>query len=181
MLFRRFIYKCFCLYYLLWRWYKRRFSKAGLLVAGGVAASAVVGLDTNQSMAYQAFTFLFALLVVSIVWSLFFRNNFAARRILPPFGTVGEVLPYRIVVHNTSQKPQRDLQIFDNSNDPRPSFSEFAESAEPKEGKRNLFDRIVGYHRWLLLVSRKEGGVGKERNLPALTPNSKSEVQAEIL
>jgi hypothetical protein len=132
-------------------------------------------------MAYQAFTFLFALLVVSIVWSLFFRNNFAARRILPPFGTVGEVLPYRIVVHNTSQKPQRDLQIFDNSNDPRPSFSEFAESAEPKEGKRNLFDRIVGYHRWLLLVSRKEGGVGKERNLPALTPNSKSEVQAEIL
>jgi len=181
LLLQRFVYKSFCLYYLLWRWYKRRFTKAGLLVAGGVAASAVVGLDTNQSVAYQAFTFLFVLLVISILWSLFFRNNFTARRILPPFGTVGESLPYRIVVQNTSQRPQRDLHIFDNSDDPRPTFSEFAESAEAKEEKRNPFDRIIGYHRWLLLVSRKEGGVGKERNLPTLTPDSKGEVQAEIV
>lgn len=178
---RRLVYKSFSLYYLVWRWYKRRFTKAGLLVAGGLAASAVVGLDTNQSVAYQAFTFLFALLVISIVWSLFFRNNFTAKRILPPFGTVDEVLPYRIVVQNTSQRPQRDLHIFDNSDDPRPSFREFVESAEPRGEKRNPFDRLIGYHRWLLLVSRREGGVGKERNLPTLAPNSEGEVQAEMV
>jgi len=180
-LLRRFVYKSFCLYYLLWCWYKRRFTKGGLLVAGGLAASAVVGLDTNQSVAYQAFTFLFALLVISILWSLLFRNNFTARRILPRFGTVGEPLPYRIIIQNTSQRSQRDLHIFDNSDDPRPTFREFAESAEPREEKRNPFDRIIGYHRWLLLVSRKEGGVGKERNVPTLTPNSEGEVQAEIV
>ena len=94
---------------------------------------------------------------------------------------MGESLPYRIVVQNTSRRPQRDLHIFDNSDDPRPTFSEFVESAEAKEEKRNPFDRIIGYHRWLLLVSGKEGGVGKERNLPTLTPDSKGEVQAEIV
>jgi len=152
-----------------------------LLVAGGLAASAVVGLDTNLSVAYQVFTFLFALLAISIGWSLFFRKRFAARRILPRFGTVDEPLPYRIVVQNTSQKPQRDLHIFDNSDDPRPTFREFAESADRKEEKRNLFDRIIGYHRWLLLVSSKEGGVGKERNLPTIAPHGEGEAQAEIL
>ena len=181
LLLRRLVYKVFALYYLLWRWYRRRFTGGGLLVAGGLAASAVVGLDTNLSMAYQIFTFLFALLAISIGWSQFFRNRFAAKRVLPRFGTVGEPLSYRIVVQNTGQKPQRDLHIFDNSDDPRPTFREFSESADPKEEGRNLFDRIIGYHRWLLLVSSKEGGVGKERSLPTLAPNGEGEVQAEIV
>jgi uncharacterized protein (DUF58 family) len=181
LLLQRFVYKSFRLYYSIWRWYKRRFSKAGLLVAGGVAASAVVGLDTNLTVAYQAFTFRFALLLISIVWSLFFRNNFTAKRILPRFGTVGEPLLYRIVVRNTGAKQQRDLRIFDNSDDPRPTFREFVEIAEPKQEKRNLFDRIIGYHRWLWLVSRKEGGVSRERTLATIAPKGEEEVQAEIL
>ncbi len=132
-----------------------------------LAASAILGLDTNLTMAYQVFTFLFALLVISIVWSL--------------FGTVGEPLPYRIVIQNASPKRQRDLSIFDNVADPRPTFKEFVETAEPEEEKRNLFDRVIGYHRWLWLIYTREGGIAKELTLPALAPNGQGEVQVEIV
>lgn len=147
----------------------------------GLAASAIVGLDTNMTVAYQVFTFLLALLAISMVWGLFFRNRFTARRILPRFGTVGEPLPYRIVVQNNTPKRQRDLDIFDTGDDPRPTLREFVEMVEPEEEKRNLFDRIIGYHRWLWLLSKKEGGVSKKQTLPTLAPQSEGEVQAEIV
>ena len=147
----------------------------------GLAASAIVGLDTNMTVAYQVFTFLLALLAISMVWGLFFRNRFTARRILPRFGTVGEPLPYRIVVQNNTPKRQRDLDIFDTGDDPRPTLREFVEMAEPEEEKRNLFDRVIGYHRWLWLLSKKEGGVSKKQTLSTLAPQSEGEVQAEIV
>jgi uncharacterized protein (DUF58 family) len=152
-----------------------------LLVAAGLATSAIVGLDTNLTMAYQAFTFLLALLLLSMVWSLFFRNSFSVRRILPRFGTVGETLSYRLVVQNNSTNKQSDLYIFDNGDDPRPNFREFLVTGEPKEDDRNLFDRIIGYHRWLWLLGRNDGGISAERNLATLAPDSEAQVQAEIV
>ncbi|MCG6917420.1 MAG: DUF58 domain-containing protein [Deltaproteobacteria bacterium] len=181
MLLKRFVYGIFRHSYYLSRWYRRRFTKGGLLVAAGLAISAIVGLDTNLTMAYQAFTFLLALLLISMVWSLFFRNSYTARRILPRFGTVGETLPYRLVVQNKSGKKQSDLYIFDNGDDPRPNFREFLSIDEPKEEDRNLFDRIIGYHRWLWLLSKNDGGISAERSLATLGPNSEGEVQAEVV
>jgi hypothetical protein len=181
LLLRRFVYGIFRLFYYCTRWYRRRFTKAGSLVAAGLAISAVVGLDTNLTMAYQAFTFLFALLLVSMGWSLFFRNSFTARRILPRFGTVGETLSYCLVVQNKSAKKQSDLSIFDNGDDPRPTLKDFLSLREPKEDDRYLFDRLLGYHRWLWLLSRNDGGISAERSLPTLGPNSEGEVQAEIV
>jgi uncharacterized protein (DUF58 family) len=181
LLLRRFFYRLFRFSYSLTRWYRRRFTKGGLLVAAGLATSAIVGLDTNLTMAYQAFTFFLALLVISMAWSLVFRNSFTARRILPRFGTVGETLPYRLVVQNNSPKKQSDLYIFDNGDDLRPTFGELAAIGEPKEDERNVFDRIIGYHRWLWLLSRNDGGISAERALTTLGPNSEGEVQAEIV
>ena len=39
----------------------RRSSRAGLFVLGGIIMSGALGIDTTQTTAYQAFTFLFAL------------------------------------------------------------------------------------------------------------------------
>ena len=181
MLLRRLVYRIFGLSYFLTRWYRRRLTKGGLLVAAGLATSAIVGLDTNLTMAYQAFTFLLALLLISILWSLFFRNSFSARRILPRFGTVGETLSYRLFIHNNSKKKQSDLHVFDNGDDPRPDLKEFLAFGEPKEDERNLFDRIIGYHRWLWLLSRNDVGISAERNLATLAPNSEGGVLAEIV
>ncbi|MBW1842632.1 MAG: DUF2101 family protein, partial [Deltaproteobacteria bacterium] len=144
-------------------------------------ASAVLGVDTRQTMAYQAFTFLLSLVVISIVFSLFFRARFTVTRTLPRFGTVGELLSYRVVVKNISNKTQNGLYLLENFEDPRPTFGEFIEGHEPGEEIRNPLDKAMGYHKWLWLISRKQVKMLKKRPLPALVPNAAGEVQIEII
>ncbi|MEK7838828.1 MAG: hypothetical protein AAB328_12705, partial [candidate division NC10 bacterium] len=89
---RRLLFRAFGLTFLAERWIRRRFTTAGLLALGATAAAAVVGLDTNRTLAYQAFTFLVALLAVAMAASLSFRGRFSVRRLLPRFATAGEPL-----------------------------------------------------------------------------------------
>jgi hypothetical protein len=42
---------------------------AGRLVLGGFAAAAIVGIDTNRTVAYQAFAFLAAVLAIALAAS----------------------------------------------------------------------------------------------------------------
>ena len=48
--------------YRLWSgftwWWRRRFTKGGALVLIGIIATGMMGVDTNLSLAYQAFVFL---------------------------------------------------------------------------------------------------------------------------
>lgn len=178
---KRLFYLSFRFVYAVKHWITMRLTAGGLLVLGGLAASAVVGIDTNQTLAYQVFTFFLSLLVISGIVSMIFRARFSAMRILPRFGTVGERLGYRIVVQNRSQKSQTGLYLFESLQDLRPSFEEFLNTPEPGEKSRNVFDRTIGYHRWLWLVSGKQGTAGKEEALPVLLPNSKEEVFVEIV
>src|SRR4051794_31830444 len=75
---------------------RRRFTRAGLTVLIAVLATAMMGPDTENSAAYQAFTILVALLLVAIGCSGFFRARFSATRLLPRFGTVGQTFSYSI-------------------------------------------------------------------------------------
>ncbi|KPK29880.1 MAG: hypothetical protein AMK69_05215, partial [Nitrospira bacterium SG8_3] len=68
---KRFLYLNFRVFHVIKSWIMRRFTKAGLLVLAGLGASAVVGLDTHQTLAYQAFTFLLALVLTSIACGVF--------------------------------------------------------------------------------------------------------------
>ncbi len=178
---KRVLYLSFRFVYTIKHWLIRRFTTAGLLAFAALLSSAVVGLDTNQTVVYQAFAFLLSLLVISMVWGLVFRARFNARRKLPRFGTVGERLSYRVVVENRTQKRQHGLFISENLEDSRPSFDAFLQTPEPNEESRNPFDRNVGYHRWLWLISRKQGARVKEQSLPALPPNGDGEVLVETV
>ncbi|MCP4109636.1 MAG: DUF58 domain-containing protein [Desulfobacteraceae bacterium] len=173
---KRLIYPSFRVYYRFQRWRRRRFTKAGFLVMCLIIAAAVAGIDTNRTMAYQSFTFLVALIVISVVWSIFFRIRLTATRVLPKFGTVGEPLCYRIVVQNPSKTAEKGLFLFENFEDPRPGLKEFLTSSEPGEEKRNIFDRTVGFYRWQWLISRKQAFKVKEQPLPVTLP----EIPVEI-
>ena len=181
LMFKRFLYLNFRLVYAIKYWVTRRFTTAGLLILGGLIASAVVGLDTNRTVAYQAFTFLLTLLIISMAWGMVFRARFTAHRRVPRFGTVNERLPYRVMVQNRTQKRQNGLYLLENLEDFRPTFDEFLLSPEPSEKTRNPFDRAMGYHRWLWLISRREGARAKEQSLPMLPPNGEGEVRLEIV
>ena len=106
-------------------WARRRFTSAGGLVLGALVASAVLGVDTNASMAYQAFTFLLALLALSMSAGLLFRARLEVRRTVPRFGTAGQPLPYSIRVKELGGRAQRDLSLFEELEDPRPDFDAF--------------------------------------------------------
>ncbi len=159
-------------------WMERRFTKAGLLALTGLVASAVLGLDTNRTVAYQVVTFLFCLLMVSLAFSLSFRARLAVERILPQFGTVGQPLSYRIRVRNLDRRALRGLTLLEDLLDPRPSLEEFTGTPEPGEERRNWFDRAVGYPRWRWLVSRNRPGVIEEQALSAIPADDEVEVRA---
>jgi uncharacterized protein (DUF58 family) len=177
---KRFLYHLYRRSYQTKKWFTRRFTPSGRVVVLCLAVSAGVGVDTKGTMAYQAFTFLFAVLMIAVVFGMFFRYRFNATRILPRFGTAGVKLEYRVVIQNKTDEIQRGLKLFENFEDTCPSFREFMETPEPKERQRNLFDRVFGYYRWLWLIGEKRQATTKAVALPALQPNSETEVVVEI-
>ena len=108
-----------------WFWARRRFTRAGLAVLGGLILAAVLAPDTDHNVIYQALPLLLCLLAVSVSWVWSFKAPFAATRLLPRFGTVGDPLNYRILVKNLSSKTYDGLTLLDNLADPRPSFEDF--------------------------------------------------------
>lgn len=179
-MFKRFLYKSYCFFDSYSRWRKRRFTAAGLVVMTTVCASAVLGLDTKQNVIYQIFTFLLPLLLVSMLWSLFFRARFAADRKLPKFATAGQPFTYQLEIRNLSPKVQKGLSVFDDPDNPRPSLEDLITAREPGEEQRNIWDRKILYHRWLWLIRMNQVASFKEFPMPTLGPNEKGRISVEI-
>ncbi|MDJ0901124.1 MAG: hypothetical protein QNJ55_20175 [Xenococcus sp. MO_188.B8] len=52
------LYLLFCLFHTFKQWLDRRFTAIGMAIIGCLLISAIVGIDTKLTMAYQVFTFL---------------------------------------------------------------------------------------------------------------------------
>jgi uncharacterized protein (DUF58 family) len=102
---------------------RRRFTPGGWAVLGAFLVTGAMGLDTENSVTYQAFPVLLALLLIAAAFTPFFRGRFAVTRSLPRFATAGLPLTYRVVVQNLGRKTQRGLTLLEDLADPRPSFS----------------------------------------------------------
>jgi uncharacterized protein (DUF58 family) len=109
----------------LWHWASRRFTPAGLCVAGGFVVAGAVGVDIENTVTYQLFALLLAFLVFALAWSFFFPGKFSATRRLPRFGTAGQPLHYQIELKNLTAKTQAGLTLLDDLADPRPAFDEW--------------------------------------------------------
>src|SRR5439155_3598996 len=101
------------LLYLLYRilsslryWAQRRFTQAGLGVLVALLGAAMLGLDTDNNVAYQAFTLLLFLVLIAAAFSWTFGTKWSVARRLPRFGTVGHLLHFSLVVKNVGSKPQ---------------------------------------------------------------------------
>lgn len=109
----------------VWYWATRRFTRAGLCVAGGFIVTGAVSSDIENTVSYQSFALLLALLLQAFVWSWFFRARFSATRLLPRFATAGQPLQYVVRVKNLSPKKQIGLTLLEELIDPRPAFPEW--------------------------------------------------------
>ncbi|MBI4024947.1 MAG: DUF58 domain-containing protein [Verrucomicrobia bacterium] len=179
-MFASFPYRCFRFFAAAKEWFARRFTRNGLLLLAGLGFSAVLGLDTNQTVTYQIFTFLFAALMLAVAGSRFQRAPFAAQRTLPRFGSAGEPLAYPVLIENQTSRLQEGLALFEDLADPRPTWEEFIATPEPEERRRNWFDRAFGYYRWRWLLRRKQCGVFQEQPLPAMPAGGHVEMRVEI-
>ena len=70
----KFLYRLFCFSYRIQQWLLRRFTPGGLAILVCLVATAIISLDTKQTMAYQVLTFLLAILIIAIA---FFGSSFA--------------------------------------------------------------------------------------------------------
>jgi uncharacterized protein (DUF58 family) len=162
------------------RWLNRRFTPVGQWLLGGLLCAGVLGVDTNQTVAYQAFTFALAAVVVGAVATRRRRQQLGIERVLPRFATAGERLVYRINVRNHARRGARGLTLAEDVGDPRPTIEEFLSAREPGEERRNRFDRAIGYFRWAWLVARKQMATVADVAVPPLAPGAVGEVQAEL-
>jgi uncharacterized protein (DUF58 family) len=149
-----------------WRRITRRFTAAGMVALGTLVVAATLGIDTTQTLAYQLFTLLAALLFVSLCAVAALRPRFAASRVLPRVLTAGEPFEYRVRVRNLGAGALDGLTLLEALSDPRPTFAEF---------RARL--RFPSYPGWIGLMLRNRVAYIDPVPLKALAANEEIEVR----
>ncbi|MGV7220389.1 MAG: DUF58 domain-containing protein [Nitrospinales bacterium] len=180
-MFETFIYKSYSFTISFKNWVLTRFTKGGLFILGCLPVTIVLGVTPDKTLGYQIFSLLLSFLLLSILFSKFYRADFSIERSLPQCMTVGEKVFYQLKIKNNSKFTQKGLLAIEDLEDPRPSFDEFISEEEPGENKRNAWDRRMKYYRWMWLVELKEMAETKETKLPTLPPEKEISIQMELM
>jgi uncharacterized protein (DUF58 family) len=169
------VYRIYCATSTLRYWARRRFTPAGFGIVGAAVVAALLAPDTENNVAYQAFSLLVCLPLVAFVFSWFFRVRFSANRLLPRFATVGAPLNYTIKLRNLSPKVQKGMALLENLADPRPAFSEWLAGtlAEDKQIRSFRFSQSSRTN-WYRIASVRESAV------PPVPPKHEIEIRAEL-
>jgi hypothetical protein len=152
----------------------RRLTRAGWMVIIALGASMMMGTDTDNTVVYQALPILIFMLLMAVAFSFTFRARFAATRLLPRFGTVGQPLYYRVMIKNLTAKPQSDLSYLENLSDPRPSYREWRAAAIADNQKIRPFRISSRRYKRHKLANIKEAPV------PSMPPKGEVEVRMEL-
>lgn len=175
---RRILFTNFKLVYRLSRWSRQRLSPLGSVLAGALVGAGVFGIDTRQTLAFQLAALLFTLFAVAVVASIRFRPSLRLRRVLPQFTTAEVPFSYSVCVRNEGRRIERDLKLSDQVRAPLPNFQEFIAAA--RRDRRNLFDRFVGYPRWIELVRRRRGLSLAISPVPTIPPGEEIEIKISV-
>ena len=148
-------------------WMHRRFTRAGLLAVCALVLTAVFGVDTSLTVAYQIFTFLAALLAIALISAGFGRTPLAVQALMPRTLTAGEPFSLRFSVRNTSDAALDGAALRAELSDPRPAFAEF----------RSVLTYPT-YGGWLRLVAGNRIADLEEIPVPALVARGATESEA---
>ena len=171
----RILYRFYRLFSWSRYWAMRRFTRAGLAVLGGACVATTLALDPENTVGYQGFTLLLGMLLAALLFRVGFKVSFAAERLLPRFGTVGQPFTYRVGVRNLTRKQQSGLSLLENLADMRPTFDQWKEL--------QLDDRK--YIRPFRLGQRRRGNPFRlaklnEALVPPLPPQQSGELRVEL-
>lgn len=177
---KRFVYGNFKTLHRLTEWFQRRFTPAGLILLCTTAASAVLGIDTRQTLAYQIFTLCVAALLIAVGWKPRFRPDLRVQRMLPRFATAETPFEYRLTLSNDSPRALRGCFFREIPASPVPEMRTFLDTPEPGEEKRNPFDRFVGYYRWKWLLTTRQWLRPTLQPLPVIAPGATVDVTVSL-
>jgi uncharacterized protein DUF58 len=171
---RRIIFRSFSILHRFSQWSRKKLTSSGTLIFMGVIFSGVFGVDTRQTLSFQIFSLLLSLLLISFLFSFFFRGRFTIQRDLPDYCTVGQTMNYRVKIKNEGLSIQKDLSIIEELSYVMPDYPEFLRQLK-LDNKTNRFDRYIGFPLWLKLVQFNRGASIKAtpvENIPAGKTNS---------
>jgi uncharacterized protein (DUF58 family) len=154
----------------------RRFTSAGLLALAAAMVSGAIGIDMDQTVAFQAFAFAVCLLAVAMAAASFFRDRFSVRRVLPRFGSVGQPFRYPIRVRKISGRARRDLEWLDDLADPRPTLAGYSRHLQA-QSKGSAFRLLVTLPPPLNL----RAAIVKPVALPPLSARGEAEAHGEVV
>ena len=174
------LYRLFKIGYSIQQWWLRRLTTPGLACLICLMATAIIGIDTKQTTAYQILAFLLSALVFAGLFSLYFPGTFAVRRKLPRFATVGSKLIYSITIVNQSRTTQAGLLFIEEVAHPQFGLTEFRQIVNASN-KKSFNSISYIYYRWLKAVSQKRKAKAKAIALPPLKPQSETAIKAEIM
>jgi uncharacterized protein (DUF58 family) len=156
----------------------RQSSERGQLVLAAALVCGAISIDTDLTLNYQLFSLLIILLISSRITVKFHQPEVTVKRVLPRYASANQKFSYDILITNIGERVEADLKIVDEPVIVQPGFDEFQASREPFEETRNIYDRFIGWHRFLWLQRVKTG----IRLTPALASEVpvKSQVRVKI-
>jgi len=160
-------------------WYERRFTGVGRIALAAAIGAAIFGVDTEQTTAYQAFTYLAALIALAVATAPLFRSRFAVRRDLPRFASAGEPLEYRVRISNLGKRAETGLTLFEDIEFAWPTRAEFQRAREPGV-QRNWVDELLGFYRWTWLVAERRNASVEPAPLPVIPARGEATVTARL-
>jgi uncharacterized protein (DUF58 family) len=170
---RRLVYASLRNFSALQRALRERLTVAGWIVLVAACVTAVAGVDTSQTVAYQAFTLSAALIFAAAAASGLFRARAVAERDLPRYATAGEPFSYGVTLTNLGARPLAGAALAEQLADPRPGYAEWRAAREPGEERRNWFDREMGFFRWRWLIERRLPEPQRAAEVPPLAPGER--------
>jgi hypothetical protein len=157
-----------------------RLTDTGKFILASIIISAAIGIDTKQTMAFVVFTFISSIFIISILYVIRFNVKLKVNRIISPYATASTPYTYNIQITSLSEREQVGLELIDMPSDPPPTLEEFLTVREPQESKRNIYDRVLAFYRWVWLIDKKNHGI-KPKIIEIPTLHSKSSIEIPIV
>ncbi len=155
---------------------RRAVTPLGFLMITVAFFAFVFGSNPEKSYLYQLLSFALSFLIVALLFSLRFRTNIHITPRFPDRCSVGETVKYSVIVTNTGRTKEDGLLFKEEYHHAVPSLEEFLTQQEEGEEKRNKFDRLLGYYRWMYLVRLKRGFTADFVSIPALFPSETQKI-----
>lgn len=135
---------------------RRKLAPAGWLLAAVLVATMVFGLNTQEALVYQVFGLALGLFAAAALASWRLRLEATAERNLPRIATVGQPFEYTVRLLAAGHGAE-DLLVEDLLEPPPPDTRGFVRFKQAADRSRNVFDRLVGYPRWVDFMRRRAG------------------------